>query len=213
YFGTQAAPYAAQLQSDDAGADDTKLLRHALEIERAPVVDDVLAVELHARQFGGNRPRGQHHVLRGQRFLLAVVRGEFDFPTRQQPAVALKRGDAGARLDDAGLALLHLRDVEGDATDIDAVHAELVFRLVIQLRGFEQRLRRDAARIGAGAAEDGRAVLVLPFVDAGHLQLVLRRANGGGITRRTATDDDHVVFVRHEILLLNAQQQPRRIFQ
>src|SRR6185295_9498796 len=137
----------------------------------------------------------------------AVVRGEFDFTTRQQPAVALQRRDpraleqhrntAGARLDDTGLALLHLRDVEGDATDIDAVHAEFVLRLVIQLRGFEQGLRRDAARIGAGAAEDGRAVLVLPFVDAGHLQLVLRRANGGGITRRTATDDDHVVFVRH----------------
>ncbi len=56
---------------------------------------------------------------------LAVVRGELDLAARQQFAVALQRGDAraleqqrdaaGARLHDARLALLHLRDVELDA--------------------------------------------------------------------------------------------------
>ena len=83
--------------------------------------------------------------------------------------------------------------------DLDAVDAEFVLGLVIQLAGFEQRLGGDAAGIRAGAAEHGRAVLVLPLVDAGHLELVLRRANGRGITRRTAADDDHVVFVAHGI--------------
>ena len=81
--------------------------------------------------------------------------------------------------------------------DLDAVDAELVFGLVIELARFEQRLGGDAAGIRAGAAEHGRAVLVLPLVDAGHLELVLRGANGGGITRRTATNDDHVVLVAH----------------
>ena len=57
-----------------------------------------------------------------QRFLLAVVRGEFHLAPGEQFAVALQRSDAGALeqhgdalragLDDAGLALLHLRDVE-----------------------------------------------------------------------------------------------------
>ena len=70
-------------------------------------------------------------------------------------------------------------------------------RLVIELARFEQRLRRNAAGVRAGAAEHGRAVLVLPLVDASHLELVLRGANGGGIARRTATDDDHVVLVAH----------------
>ena len=52
--------------------------------------------------------------------------------------MALQRGDAcalqqhrdaaGAGLDDAGLALLHLRDVELDAAHLDAVNAELVLR-------------------------------------------------------------------------------------
>ena len=64
----------------------------------------------------------EHDVLRAQGFLLAVVRGELDLAASQQLAVALQRGDAGALeqhgdaagagLDDAGLALLHLRDVE-----------------------------------------------------------------------------------------------------
>ncbi len=53
---------------------------------------------------------------------LAVVRGELDLAVGEQFAVALQRGDTGALeqqrdaggagLDDAGLALLHLRDVE-----------------------------------------------------------------------------------------------------
>ena len=39
-----------------------------------------------------------------------------------------------------------------------------------------------------------RAVLVLPLVDASHFELVLRGANGRGISRRTAADDDDVVL-------------------
>ena len=121
-FGAETAPHAAELEADDAGADHRELLRHALEIERAPVVDDVLAVERHALEFRRDRTAGEHDVFRAQRFLLAVVRGEFHLAAGQQLAVALQRGDAGALeqhgdargagLDDAGLALLHLRDVE-----------------------------------------------------------------------------------------------------
>jgi hypothetical protein len=140
-------------------------------------------------------------------FFLAVVRGELDFPAGEQFSVALQRGDTraleqhgnaiGAGLDDAGLALLHLGDVEVDAAHLDAVSAQFVPGLDEQLARFEQRLGGNAARVRAGAAEHGRAVLVLPLVDAGYLELVLRRANGRGITRRTAADDDHIVFIRH----------------
>ena len=103
----------------------------------------------------------------------------------QQLAVALQRRDARAleqredalraHLDDARLALLHRGDVHRRARDLDAVRRELVLRAVIELGGFEQRLRRNAARIQAGAAERGRAVAVLPLVDAGDGELVLRR--------------------------------------
>ena len=119
-FRTEAAPYAAQLQADDAGADHGELLRHALEIERAPVVDDVLAVELHARQFGRESSRDASTMcLPVSVSFLPSCAVNSTLPARQQFAVTLQRGDAGALeqhrdaagagLDDAGLALLHLR--------------------------------------------------------------------------------------------------------
>jgi hypothetical protein len=39
-------PHAAQLQADHAGADYAQALGHFGEVERADVVDDVLAIEL-----------------------------------------------------------------------------------------------------------------------------------------------------------------------
>ena len=53
----------------------------------------------------GIEPRRQHDVFRAQRFLLAVVRGEFHLAAGEQLAVALQRGDAGA-LEQHGDALV-----------------------------------------------------------------------------------------------------------
>jgi len=52
------------------------------------------------------------------------------------------------------------------------VRGELVVRTVIELGRLEQRLRGDAARVQAGAAEGMAAVVVLPLVDAGDLEPV-----------------------------------------
>src|SRR5581483_334490 len=80
---------------------------------------------------------------------------EFHPPPGQEPAVALKRRDPVRLeerqdalrhgLDDAALALLHLRHVEADARRADAVHRELLLQAVIYLGGLEQLLREDAA--------------------------------------------------------------------
>ena len=99
--------------------------------------------------------------------------------------------------DDAALALLHGRDVEGEALDLDAVRCKLVLRAMVKLRGLEQCLGRDATGIEAGAAEGRAAVAVLPFVDAGDRKLVLRRANGRRIAGGPAADDDDVETVSH----------------
>src|SRR5690606_4111293 len=40
HFGTQAGPYRAQLQADNASADHAQLLRHGLEFQGAGGVDD-----------------------------------------------------------------------------------------------------------------------------------------------------------------------------
>ena len=44
-FGAEAAPDAAEFEPDHARADHAEPLRHGLELERAPGIDDVLAVE------------------------------------------------------------------------------------------------------------------------------------------------------------------------
>src|SRR5687768_5465329 len=49
--------------------------------------------------------------------------------------------------------LYHKTKDELGVHGIKVAGVEFVFRLVIQLGGFEQRLRRNAARVGAGAAE------------------------------------------------------------
>ena len=47
-LGAEPAPDAAEFEADDAGADHAEALRHGVELERAPGIDDLLAVERHA---------------------------------------------------------------------------------------------------------------------------------------------------------------------
>ena len=61
-------------------------------------------------------------------------------------------------LHDLVLALEHLREVELQALHLDAVLGEVVAGLLEVLGGLQQRLGRDAADVGAGAAERRLAV-------------------------------------------------------
>jgi hypothetical protein len=151
-------------------------------------------------------------VLRGQLLVLAVLAGELDAIAAEQLAMSLQPGDARALeetgdaerrlLHDLCAALLHGRDVEVDAADLHAVHGELVLRAMEQLGGLQQRFGRNAARVEARAAERVGAVLVLPLVDAGDLELVLAGADCAGITGGATADDDHIVLGCHTGTLL-----------
>src|SRR5690606_5038458 len=115
-------PDASELETDDTGADHAETLRHGVEIERAPGIHDVLAVEGRGAQLGRRRAGSENHVLRTELALRSVGRRELDTPTRQEPAVAVNRRDARgleervdavrALLDDARLALLHRGQIE-----------------------------------------------------------------------------------------------------
>ena len=179
----------------------------SLNVERARRVDDALAVELRNRQLDRHRARREHDVLRCEH-LDAGVRRDLDAIAGEQLAAAFEardaaglehRLDAGRELlDDAALAHLHRLDVDAEPADVNAVRLELRVRAVIELGGLEQRLRRNAADVQAGAAEQARALLVLPVVDAGGRQTELRGAQRGRIAGRTAADDDDVeVLVVH----------------
>ena len=84
-------------------------------------------------------------------------------------------------------AIIAARSSSG-ALDLHAELGKAMPRLLEHLRGMEQRLRRDAADVQAGAA-GGRALL-----DDGDLQPELRRADGADIAARAGADDDEIVL-------------------
>jgi len=154
-----------------------------------------------------HRTGRQHHVL-GLQSLFRAVRPGHEHPVsgQQTPmplnaghAVRPEQGGDPARhgLDHGCPALLHDGEVQRQIADLDALHLELVLGALKQLRGLEQGFRGDASGVQAGSAERETAVGVLPFVDAGDLELVLRGANRGGIARGTAADHDHIVDLAH----------------
>ena len=114
-------------------------------------------------------------------------------------AVGLEQaGDTAGQLGDhAGLALLHLGQVEFDLARLDAVIGELVVRAIVELTGLEQRLRGDATRVQAGTTQRRFVVEVQPFVDTGDVHAQLCRANGRDIAGRTCADNDDIEFLAH----------------
>ena len=85
------------------------------------------------------------------------------------------------------LELHHRGEVERRLTDLDAHLGEHVPGFLEQLGSMQQRLRRDAADVEAGAAEG------LALLDHRHLHAELRRADGADIAAGAGADDDEVV--------------------
>ena len=207
HLAAETGPDAAELEADDARADDAEPPRHGVEFEGVPRIDDVFSIVRSGRQTDGRRARRQHDMLRLQDLLRAIGRRHLHAVARQEPPVALdahraggfqERGNAvGHGLDDGCAPLLHLRKIELDVADLDAMLRELVLRAVIQFGGLEQRLRWNTSGIEAGATKGVGAVGVLPLVHAGDRQLVLAGTNRRRIACRASADHDHVVVVAH----------------
>ena len=133
----------------------------------------------------GDRARREDDVLRLQGFDAGIGR-HLDAIAREQLAAAFECRDAAGLehrldtrrelLDDAALADLHGFDVDAEPGDVNAVRLKLRVRAVIELGGFEQRFRRNAPDVQAGAAEEALALLVLPIVDARGRKTELRGA-------------------------------------
>ena len=92
-LGAEPLPHRAELETDDAGADDAQALRHVVERERARRIDDAFAVELRDRQLDRRRARREHDVLRLQH-LDAGIRRHLDAIAGEQLAAAFERRDA-----------------------------------------------------------------------------------------------------------------------
>ena len=207
-LGAEALPDAAQLEADDAGADDAEALRHGVEGERAGVVANQLVVDGNAVEVARARAGGDDDVLRHHHFAgdvhfpaVLAAAGELAVAGQQRDLVLLEQAlDAAGELgDDVVLALDHGPDVDPDVVDGDAVHDEAVAGIVEVLGGLQQRLGGNAADVEAGAAEAHlalRVVVGLGFA-AGGAEAELRGADGGDVAAGAAADDEHVELFGH----------------
>ena len=69
--------------------------------------------------------------------------------------------------------------------------------MLVMFGRLQQRFRRDAAHVGAGASGRRAALVIFPFVDAGAAKAQLRSADGRDIAAGAAADDDNVKIFRH----------------
>ena len=196
-FRAETMPHRAEFEADHAGADDQEARRHLVERQRAGGRHDPLLVDLDALQPRNIGAGGDDDIFGLDRLRLAVATGHFDLAGAE---------DLAGTADDFDLVLLHQ---ELDALDVtvDALLLEVHHGRQIELRrgnadahlrkgmpGFlehlgrmQQRLRRHAADIEAGAAE--RRILL----DHGDFHAELRRAHRADISAGPGADDDEIV--------------------
>ena len=197
HLGPEPPPYRAELEPDDAGADDKELLRHLGKIERAGRRHDAFLVDVDAVQPRNVRAGGDDDGLGLQRLRLAVGVGHLDFTRRGDAAGAVKRVDLvlleqkrdalDVAVDVLLLVLEQRGKIDARLADLDAHLRKTVAGFLIELRGVQHRFRRDAADVEAGAAEGGA------FLDDGGFQPELRGADGADIAAGAGTNDDEVV--------------------
>ena len=210
--GTQAAPHAAHFQADHASADDAQRLGHGADVQGAVVGQHDLFVERQAGQFTRRRARGDDDMLGDQVFLGGA--GDLDGPAAfhlaAERALAVEERDLVLleQVQDAVVVLLDHRvlaadqrvELQADALDFDAVLGEVVVGLLVVFGRLQQRLGRDAADVGAGAAGSRAALAILPGVDAGDRHAELRGADGGDVAAGACADHDDVKLFGHSVL-------------
>ncbi len=89
--------------------------------------------------------------------------------------------------DDLVLAVEHLRVVELGVLAVDALFLGM-YEVLPHVGRMQQRFRRDAAHVQAGAAQLGI------FFDNGGLEAVLAGADRGGVAARTTPYHNQIVW-------------------
>ena len=157
-------------------------------------------VKIRAGQCARARTGGDDHMFRGQYFL--GLAGNPDFPAGgaalHQTAAAVEGFDLVfpeqeydaviVLCDDFFLAREHLRKVEAEPFHPYAMLGEAVHRMIVVFGGLQKRLRRDAADVGARAAERGFPIQRAPVVDAGGFEPQLRGANRRNVAAGPSAD-------------------------
>lgn len=156
-------PDGTHLETDDATADDDHLFRDLLKVKRASGADDLLLVDLDARERSDFGAGGDDDVLAFNLCVTALVERNVDRGGGCKGGGTLVVVDLvlleqtfdtlGKASNGSGLSLEHLWQVQRHVLDIDTAAFEVVLCLVIQVGVVKHRLGRDAADVQAGATE------------------------------------------------------------
>src|SRR5664279_1836906 len=191
---------AGELDAHGAGADHDQRLRNAVEAENFDVAQDAV-VRLEPGEHACYRAGRENHGLGsdgglaafaldldgvnavlGRAGQLAVALDHRDFVLLHQELQAL-----GVLVDDALLALLNARPVEGDSGGVLQAEGGAIFHVVKDFGVKQQRFGRDAAHVEAGSSQVG------VFFDDGGFQAQLSGADGRSVPSGPATDDGYIV--------------------
>ena len=194
HLAAERAEDRGELAADDPAAEDDEAARHLGLREQAGRVDaesESRPVDRRPdRERAGGDDRGlEGHVLPAlDRDRVRVLERAGALDPLDAVRLEERRDAAGHLLDDRGLPLVRLAEVELRLADLDAELAERVARLMDEVRRLHPRLRRDAADTQARAAELGL------LLDADDLRAELRRADRGGVAAGAAAQDGDVDF-------------------
>ena len=194
HLGAEGGVHGRHFQADDAAADDEEALRHVLQGKGTGGVDDAV-IFWHEGQFDAARASGDDALFEGDGLRCAFVIGDGNFVAASKFGGAVHDVDfahfchaseaAGEFVDDALFVFAQAVDVnfrcfEGDAAAGDAM------RFFDDFADVQQRFGRDAADVEADAAQG------LVALDKGDFHAEVGGAEGGGVTGRAGTDDEHV---------------------
>jgi hypothetical protein len=199
HLRAEPAPDRAQLEADRPAPDDKKLFRRLFESERFGAAHDDVAVEFHIGEFHRYAAGRDDHVRALDLLAVALIRFDRHAAGRRYRSKTLERRDLVALhqhfhaavhgLHDLVFTGEHLRQIEPDGLQDDAVLGGFLLRENIMIARSEKRLTRDAPDVQAGAAE------VLVFLDKGGFEAELGRADGSHVTAWARADDDDVELV------------------
>ena len=197
HFHAEIAVEAGEFHADRAGADHQHGFRHLLRHHGLEIAPDQLAIDLDAGDLPRPRAGGEDDALGRQRGHRLAVLGHLELARAGQLAVAVEHGDLVLlqQMRDAGRKLLGDRarafddffQVEFHVIGGKTEFAEIMQQM-IDFRGAQQRLGRDAAPVEADAAE-------MLGLDHRHLHFQLRRTDRRDIAARAAADHDQVKFL------------------
>ena len=216
HFGAEPPPDRAEFEADDAGADDEQLFGHGGQ-RSAPVEETIdLLVDLDAGQPRDVGAGGDDDVL-----VSCVASAPSARLTTTLPGAAMRPSPLSQSIlfflnrkatpltlaaTVSSLCFIIAREIELGRLDDDAERGEAMRRLVEHFGGVEQRLRRDAADVEAGAAEASS------LFRHGDFHPELRGADRADIAAGAGADDDEIVLAMEPLFTLgfDAQSLARR---